>query len=179
MFRLIEKIIVTGADGMGKTTLIQQLTAPPFNFPFMGHDGGPPKTRVEAANRMIDFAMAPPSIRDRHCPIDDPVYDLALDRSPLADVKFYDNFLEGVDPAIIYVETEHAEISHAKKIHKPPTLLQAVEEEAEAVRKAFQDRITHLEGTVGLRVYHYDWREEHDPHELVRYLIDVGVVKEV
>jgi len=150
----MRSIIVTGADGMGKSTLVSE-------FEFYGvavrHDGGPVQSFEDAQARCLEAARFE-GVTDRCVATDDPIYSKALNREIHVPTEMYDHFLVLWDPLIVFVESLPARIDRELKPHKPPELLEAIVENAFLIQNAYRQRMEHLQG-LGLSVIEYNWRE--------------------
>ena len=166
-YKLLEKTVVTGADGMGKSQLVSNLTTEPFNFAYLGHEGGPVESASDAALRLASFAISPPGLLDRCCAVDDPIYSTAFDRDPQVDWSRYSEFLREVDPVIIFVDNDEPAICETAKAHKSPELLKGVQEKAQLIRELYHARIGYIQDVLGLTVFYYNWRLDKTGRKLV------------
>lgn len=174
---LQNRVIVTGADGMGKSHLVRRLTQNPTGpiFPFLGHGGGPVTNQIDAFTRIASFLSSLVGIQDRCCLVDDPVYSTVFDRTPVLDWGFYDDILWSNDPLIIFVKTDNPQISQEKKEHKSASLLKQVAEQASEIQKTYESRINLLKDS-GLTVLDYDWRVDPEAEHLLKRMIEKGHV---
>jgi predicted GTPase len=175
-FELLKKTVVTGADGMGKSQLISNLISPPFSLHYLGHEGGPIESASDAALRLLSFAISPPGLLDRCCAVDDPIYSTAFDRQAQVDWNFYSDFLQEVDPLIIFVDNDEPAVCETAKAHKSPQLLAGVQEKAQLIRELYHERIAYLEDDLGLEVFYYNWRVDQTAKKLMRRLYQSQIV---
>jgi hypothetical protein len=162
---------------MGKTTLIERLTNDPYGplLPLGGHGGGPIKDRQDATTRILDLVMAPESVWDRHCAVDDPVYTEVFERPIYVKTSVYDEILQSTTAAIIFVDNNNPNISTEPKEHKSPELLQQVQEQALAIRSTYINRMFALK-RLGLTIISYDWSRDPTAQLLVNRLFMEGVI---
>jgi hypothetical protein len=170
--KALKRIIITGADGMGKTALVRRLTSEASGpqLHYVGHDGGPITSLQDAGFRILGYAFAPPGISDRSCMIDDVVYTAALNRPTIVDFDLYDQVLCLLDPVIIFVDNDSPLISQEAKAHKSEELLEKVTQSASAIRTQYQERMSNLE-SLGLTVLRYDWRIDVDAVSLITTML--------
>jgi len=172
-YRLLRRVIVTGPDGCGKSTLIKRLTQDPEGpslQPFVGHDGGPPLTIEEVWARLNRFMSVPSGIIDRCVAVDEPVYSQLLRRDTPVETNVFDEWLKSANPYIIYVTTANANISQEAKTHKPKSLTAAVQENYFNLRTIYTARMQHLMVNLGLQVVLYDYTVDPDGEGLVDLL---------
>lgn len=172
--QLTTRVIVTGADGMGKTTLIDALVMN-YRFQFLGHEGGPVRDRADAVQRVASILFAPPGLQDRSCLVDDPVYSTVFKREPVVHWPMYDEILLAFQPLIIFVDTDQPNISPVAKAHKSEELLNAVIDNRSDIRKEYYNRINKLRD-LGLTVISYDWTHDPTAKKLIKRLERGGFV---
>ena len=176
-YTAIRRIIVTGADGMGKSKLVWNLTerlAGP-RIRFNGHEGGPIRDKQDAFTRMTRFIMNDYGIQDRSCMTDDPVYSTAFDRDQVINWQFYDEVLTTFLPIIVFCDNDHPLIDKTSKAHKDPELLQGVHDRARRIRELYHARMSDLEDK-GLHVLIYNWRFDPEATRIVKRLTTAGAL---
>lgn len=168
-------IIVTGADGMGKTTLIEKLTQN-HNLPYIGHEGAAIQSREDAFHRLASTKSQDFGVQDRCCATDDPVYSGAFDRDLFVSVSEYDRILVEWDPVIIFVRTANPRISQEMKAHKSRELLEGVIKLSSKIASLYDLRMNHLR-ELRLHILVYDWVYDPEASILVEELTVRGVIE--
>lgn len=163
-YRLTNRVIVTGADGCGKSTLVRQLTEDengPKLEPYLGHDGGPPLTAEEVWGRLNALAACEVGIKDRCVAVDEPVYAVALKRKTPVSYKILDEWLKAIKPIIIFcwVDPDQVKISEEEKGHKDKELLAKVKANRMTVSLVYMDRVSQLHEQ-GVLVVPYNYTKD-------------------
>lgn len=179
--KLVTRLIVTGADGTGKSTLVEWLTENPDGpqlGPFLGHDGGPPNDVRDVYSRLDAIASHTVCIRDRSVSIDEPVYSTVFSRETPVSTLVLDGWLKSVQPAVLLCycrNFQDAHISVEPKDHKDEELLKQTIKDSYRIQMAYLHRAKYLAQELGIMVIPFDYHHE-SYEDLMRKLISLDVV---
>lgn len=179
-FTLTDRVIITGGDGCGKTTLLKKLTEDadgPQLGPSLGHGGGPPKDLTDVMKRLRDFSMARVGIVDRFIAIDEPVYQKALNRESVVPQHYLDEWIGRHQPKIIFALTAAPKISRKYKAHKSPELVEQVVNHYMMILNLYIDRLAKLQNEYGLQILRYNFDKDPKATGLFRKMRELGWVK--
>ena len=148
-------IIIEGADGSGKSTLIKQ------QFPGAIHAGGPPKTSEELLAR-LDLPV-PGNVYDRWTAISEQIYGPIIHGRNLLSTWYFDQAIMDKRPMFIYCRPPtHVMKMNLKaqieKPHKNPEFIEQVCMKADEIRAAYDDlMLIDLPTRLGAFVLTYDY----------------------
>lgn len=128
-------IVVEGADGSGKSTLVDYL-AQSLKWPVI-HSDGPTKTSDELNARAQRFLAQDSVIFDRHCIVSERVYGTMRGNvmtEPLHELAFH-----GQKNLIVYCRFAGPLDEHTAKAHDTPEHLDMIQRNHQRIRQAYDE----------------------------------------
>jgi hypothetical protein len=159
-------IILEGPDGSGKTATVDYLSKA-LQIEYVHHSGGPWIDLEDGEARLVAMLRRSfPALYDRFPALSEYVYGPILRNKNNVSLKDLIEWSSTFDRAIlIYVRPsmEHI-IGNAFKLetkkHKPPKLVQDVQNNIEFIVKRYDEAILRMSfAKHGMRIVHYNWED--------------------